>query len=163
MQNKFCPKCGTKVKDNEKYCAKCGTVLIKNSTDNDINRMLNSDFMQMVKQDYFSYQGRLNRKPYFFRSLLIIFLETICYIIFDFVWKDDLLSLILLLISIFVFILCVIADVLLDIRRLHDVNKSGWFVLLTLIPAITPFFYLYLFLMPGTDGNNQYGKNPLDL
>ena len=61
-----------------------------------------------------------------------------------------------------IFILCVIAYLMLDIRRLHDVNKSGWFVLLTFIPAVTPFFYLYLFLMPGTDGNNQYGENPLN-
>lgn len=163
MQSRFCSRCGAKVESNEKFCAKCGTVLKADSANNDINRVMNSDFMQMMKRDYFSYQGRLNRKPYFWRSLLIMFLETVCYIIFDSVWDDDLVSVILLLLSIAVFILCVTADIMLDIRRLHDVNRSGWFVLLTLIPAVTPFFYLYLFLMPGTDGNNQYGENPLML
>lgn len=160
MQNKFCPKCGTKIEGNEKYCSKCGISLSANNT-NDNVKVLNSDFMQMVKRDYFSYQGRLNRKPYFWRSLLIMFLETICYVIFDSVEDDDLFSVSLLLISIVIFVACVIADLMLDIRRLHDVNKSGWFILLTIIPAVTPFFYLYLFLMPGTDGNNQYGENPL--
>lgn len=33
---------------------------------------------------------------------------------------------------------------------------------LSLIPAITPFLYLYLFLMPGTKGANQYGNDPLE-
>ena len=92
-----------------------------------------------------------------------MFLEMICYIVFDSVEDDDLFSVSLLLISIVIFVACVIADLMLDIRRLHDVNKSGWFILLTIIPAVTPFFYLYLFLMPGTDGNNQYGENPLAL
>lgn len=164
MQGRFCSKCGTQVGINEKYCPKCGAVLSTNNNEvsDDIRKAVNSDFVQMMKRDYFSYQGRLNRKPYFWRSLLIIFLETICYVIFDSVWEDDLFSTVLLLISIMIFILCIIADLMLDIRRLHDVNKSGWFVLLTFIPAVTPFFYLYLFLMPGTDGNNQYGENPLN-
>lgn len=163
MQNKFCPRCGAKIENNEKYCSKCGTSLSANNTNDDVKKVSNSDFLQMVKRDYFSYQGRLNRKPYFWRSLLIMFLEMICYIVFDSVEDDDLFSVSLLLISIVIFVACVIADLMLDIRRLHDVNKSGWFILLTIIPAVTPFFYLYLFLMPGTDGNNQYGENPLAL
>ena len=39
-------------------------------------------------------------------------------------------------------------------RRLHDVGKSGWFLLI-------PFYNLYLLCLKG-EGKNQYGDNPLD-
>jgi uncharacterized membrane protein YhaH (DUF805 family) len=39
-------------------------------------------------------------------------------------------------------------------RRAHDFDKSGWFGLLSLIPLVN---FLFLF-MPGTDGENRYGK-----
>jgi uncharacterized membrane protein YhaH (DUF805 family) len=46
------------------------------------------------------------------------------------------------------------------IRRLHDTNRSGWFVLISMIPAIGP---LILFAMTVTDsdpGENRFGPNP---
>ena len=48
-------------------------------------------------------------------------------------------------------------------RRLHDTNRSAWW-LLTLVPPITPIGVIVLLIMsifPGTIGPNQYGPNPL--
>ena len=45
-------------------------------------------------------------------------------------------------------------------KRLHDVNKSGWYQLLTIIPIIN-FYLLILIISPGTPGPNQYGKAPI--
>ena len=42
-------------------------------------------------------------------------------------------------------------------RRLHDLDKSGWMMLLLLLPVINIFFILYLLLAPGTAGLNRYG------
>ncbi|MBF0519479.1 MAG: DUF805 domain-containing protein [Nitrospirae bacterium] len=39
------------------------------------------------------------------------------------------------------------------IRRMHDVGKSGWFVLI-------PFYNLYLAVSEGTKGDNRYGPDP---
>jgi uncharacterized membrane protein YhaH (DUF805 family) len=39
-------------------------------------------------------------------------------------------------------------------RRAHDFDKSGWFGLLSLVPLVNLFFLF----MPGTDGENRYGK-----
>lgn len=42
-------------------------------------------------------------------------------------------------------------------RRLHDINRSGWWLLISLIPlAVIPFF-LYLLVAPGTEGSNRFG------
>lgn len=48
------------------------------------------------------------------------------------------------------------------VRRLHDVGKSGWMLLIILIPIIG---WIWLFVLDVTDSNpgeNQYGKNPKD-
>lgn len=43
------------------------------------------------------------------------------------------------------------------IRRLHDLNKTGWLSLLMLVPFINLFFMIYLALARGTPGQNDYG------
>ncbi|WP_425918921.1 DUF805 domain-containing protein [Acinetobacter sp. TSRC1-2] len=44
-----------------------------------------------------------------------------------------------------------------SIRRLHDMNRSGWLILLFLIPLLNIFMGLYLLLGSGTNGVNNYG------
>lgn len=44
------------------------------------------------------------------------------------------------------------------IRRLHDLNQTGWLSLLILIPAINILIAIYLVFFKGTEGNNQYGE-----
>ena len=46
------------------------------------------------------------------------------------------------------------------VRRLHDTNKSGWFVLLFLIPLVGLIVLVFL-IFPGDKGKNKYGHNPL--
>lgn len=46
------------------------------------------------------------------------------------------------------------------VRRLHDVGKSGWMLLISLIPLIGAIWLLILFLTEGTPGDNAYGPNP---
>ena len=43
------------------------------------------------------------------------------------------------------------------IRRLHDLNKTGWLSLLLLVPIIQLLFTLYVLLAPGTPYRNDYG------
>lgn len=47
-----------------------------------------------------------------------------------------------------------------SILRLHDLNLSGWFLLLTFVPMIGGIFSLYLLFAKGTEGRNDYGYQP---
>lgn len=49
------------------------------------------------------------------------------------------------------------------IRRLHDIGKSGWMLLIVLIPLIGVFWLLFLLVTDSTPGENQYGKNPKEI
>ncbi|MBN2751587.1 MAG: DUF805 domain-containing protein [Rhodospirillaceae bacterium] len=45
-------------------------------------------------------------------------------------------------------------------RRLHDIDKSGWWQLLWLIPLIGPIILIVWFIRPGDHGPNDYGPDP---
>jgi len=47
-------------------------------------------------------------------------------------------------------------------RRLHDTNRSGYFLFIALIPFIGIFIFLALCALEGTPDENQYGPNPGD-
>lgn len=47
-------------------------------------------------------------------------------------------------------------------RRLHDLNFSGYFSLLALVPVIGAFFLIALFFAKGQVGQNAYGEEPLE-
>ena len=48
-----------------------------------------------------------------------------------------------------------------SVRRLHDLDRTGWWVLLALVPVVGIIVLLIWFCSKGTDGPNQYGTDPL--
>jgi uncharacterized membrane protein YhaH (DUF805 family) len=46
------------------------------------------------------------------------------------------------------------------IRRLHDIGKSGWWLLISLVPLAGPIWLLVLMVTDGVVGENQYGPDP---
>lgn len=62
------------------------------------------------------------------------------------------------LILYFVYALAVIVpSIALAIRRLHDTNKSGWFLLIGLIPLVGAIVLLVFYIQEGTPGPNDFG------
>ena len=48
-----------------------------------------------------------------------------------------------------------------SVRRLHDLDKSGWWILIEFIPLIGIIILLIWFVGRGTEGPNQFGEDPL--
>jgi uncharacterized membrane protein YhaH (DUF805 family) len=46
-------------------------------------------------------------------------------------------------------------------RRLHDVDRTGWWLLLAFIPVVGLIVLLIWFCTKGTDGSNRFGPDPL--
>ena len=46
------------------------------------------------------------------------------------------------------------------VRRLHDIDRTGWWILIYLIPLIGVIVLLVFALTPGTPGSNRYGPDP---
>lgn len=54
-----------------------------------------------------------------------------------------------------------IPSISISVRRLHDVNRSGWWWWLWLVPVIGIIILIVWFASRGTDGSNRFGADPL--
>jgi uncharacterized membrane protein YhaH (DUF805 family) len=57
-------------------------------------------------------------------------------------------------------LLSIIPSLAVSVRRLHDIGKSGWWVLINMIPIVGPIWFLVLICMDSDDKPNQWGDNP---
>ncbi len=47
------------------------------------------------------------------------------------------------------------------VRRLHDTNRSGWWLFITFVPVVGGIAMFVFLVLEGTSGDNDYGSNPL--
>lgn len=50
-----------------------------------------------------------------------------------------------------------------SVRRLHDTDRSGWWLLIALVPLIGAIVLLVFLVLDSNSGQNQYGANPKDV
>jgi len=58
-------------------------------------------------------------------------------------------------------LLTIIPYLAVSVRRLHDTNRVGWWVLITLIPLVGVIWLIVLFCLKGSEGENRFGGDPL--
>lgn len=46
------------------------------------------------------------------------------------------------------------------VRRLHDIDKSGWWILLSVVPLANLILGIMLLIQPGIQGDNRFGPLP---
>jgi len=106
----------------------------------------------MAEETFFSAKGRLRRKDFLIRELLLavpaLFIATLSDEFGLYVFQN--------LIVIVYSVLYVIQSV----KRLHDLDLNGWYSLISLIPIANLIFGLQLILKDGTPGSNIYGDDP---
>ncbi len=54
-----------------------------------------------------------------------------------------------------------IPGIAVSIRRMHDLDKSGWWILIPLVPIVGVILYIYWAAQRGTVGPNRFGPDPL--
>jgi uncharacterized membrane protein YhaH (DUF805 family) len=54
----------------------------------------------------------------------------------------------------------IVPSIAVQVRRFHDQDKSGWFVLLNLIPYVGGLIVLVFMFLEGTRGPNRFGPDP---
>ena len=100
---------------------------------------------------YFVFKGRASRSEYWWFQLIVspsYFIST--------VFEND-IAYIFLGITLFTLIPAISAGV----RRLHDTNRSGFFLLISFIPFIGGLILLFFLIPEGTKGKNRFGPDPL--
>ena len=115
------------------------------------------------KQFYLSAQGRVNRKQWWLKLVLPVFVISIILAFVDMATGNfDPQNGVGLFSSIFG-LAVLIPAILVYIKRFHDRDKSGWWILIGLIPIIGAIWLLVeLGFLAGTPGPNRFGPPPSD-
>lgn len=116
-------------------------------------------FLMDFQEMFFTFDGRLNRRPYILRFLLRnAIIWCLGLIIAAFFTPGGTMFEILAFALTFIAALSCLS---LYVRRLHDLDHGPLMVLLAFIPLISFFFAIYLMFFRGTIGPNSYGPDPL--
>ena len=94
----------------------------------------------------FSFDERLNRKPFWLYQIGVGIVTAVPFLVGE-GWLTGLLEL--------------WAQAALSVKRAHDRGRSGWFVLVLLVPLVQVWPFIELWFLRGTAGDNQYGPDPL--
>jgi uncharacterized membrane protein YhaH (DUF805 family) len=103
--------------------------------------------------NYVNFSDRACRSEYWYWILFIILAEIVTSII-DYAIGAQVVT------SIFG-LATLLPSLGLAIRRLHDLDRTGWWVLLWFIPIIGWIILIIWFCTRGTDGPNRFGPDPL--
>ena len=110
------------------------------------------NFIESIKTCYkkfFDFSGRASKSEFWWFQLYAIIIYALM-----FVFQGD-LSILFSIIT----IANAIPNWAASVRRLHDTDKSGWFVLISIIPIIG-LFIIFLLIGDGSKGKNRFGPKP---
>ena len=105
-----------------------------------------------VMSNYFSVQGRARRQEYWM-YFLVYLLIVVAAALLDGVLGMGLLSALVTLAHL-------VPSITVGVRRLHDIDRSGWWLLIALLPLIGWIIALYWAIKEGDSGDNRYGVDP---
>ena len=109
----------------------------------------------------FSIKGRAKRSEFNYFMFLLLVFSIIFSSILNITSSSSLnqhTAILIIILSITGLFLS-ITQITVSIRRLHDLGRTGWFVLLLYIPLINLVFIFYLMFAVGSDDKNNYDEN----
>lgn len=109
-------------------------------------------YWDVLKNHYVDFKGRATRKTYWLFVLFNFIVFFILSVILSFFGDaGDIL-----------YFLCTFAVLLpslaILVRRLHDTNRSGWWVLISLLPFIGTLILLIFLVLPSTESENRFAN-----
>ena len=115
-------------------------------------------YLEALKK-YAVFSGRSRRKEYWYFVLFNIIVAIVLSLIDMLLGTFSSASNIGLLSGIYS-LAVLIPTIALTVRRLHDTDRSGWWILINLVPFIGSIVILIFALIDGTPGDNRFGPSP---
>ena len=109
-------------------------------------------YLKVLKK-YATFEGRARRSEYWYFFLFNFLISFAVALLDGFLWLEPVLFQVYAL-----FIL--IPSIAVTCRRLHDTGRSGWYMLLYLIPIVGPIVLFVLMIKDSSFDRNKYGPNP---
>lgn len=117
-------------------------------------------YLEVLKK-YATFTGRARRKEYWMFGLFHIIVFVLLALLDGFLQTEGIITMIYLLATF-------LPSFAVSVRRLHDTGRSGWWMLINIVPMIGPIVLLIFMCMDSQTGNqfdsqtgnNKYGPNP---
>jgi uncharacterized membrane protein YhaH (DUF805 family) len=121
-------------------------------------------YKKVVFENYANFRGRARRSEYwYFRlaSTIIFLLFVVLGFIIYAATDNGPLALGLAYGLLMLYALgTLVPSLAVSVRRIHDIGKSGWTILVAMIPLVGPIWILVLLFTEGDSGENYYGNDP---
>ena len=114
--------------------------------------MFNQYFVDVLRNKYADFNGRARRSEYWYFVLFNFLISTAVGVVTGLIgidWLSYIYSVALL-----------VPGIAVGVRRLHDIGKSGWWLLISFIPLIGGIWLIILMAKEGDHGNNAFGPDP---
>jgi uncharacterized membrane protein YhaH (DUF805 family) len=108
-------------------------------------------------RNYVNFSGRAARSEYWYWMLFVFLVSIVAGLIDVAVLSNTEVFPVTSLVSLGLFL----PELAVSVRRLHDLDRRGWWLLLSLIPLIGAIVLLVWDCMRGTIGPNRFGPDPL--
>jgi len=119
------------------------------------------DWYLLVMKRYAQFTGRSRRKEYWMFALFNCIFAMVPYLIgLVMVMNHNNLGIAFLGISIIYDLAVIIPGLAVAVRRLHDIGRSGWWLLIGFVPFVGGIILLVFAVMDSQPGDNEYGPNP---
>jgi uncharacterized membrane protein YhaH (DUF805 family) len=111
-------------------------------------------------QNYVNFSGRAQRSAYWYWTLFAFIASAIALAIDALIFGVNLEGG-LNIVQTIVGLALLLPGLAVSIRRLHDLDRTGWWILIALT-GIGAILLIIWYVMKGTDGPNRFGPDPLD-
>lgn len=163
----FCPNCGKEVADGSRFCQSCGAEIEASANRNPIyTNTVKAEYVKTIGMNeaintcfkkYCCFQGRARRAEYWYWALFLFIFDAAVGLVLGLTgMSPEKISTFMGFISLGLFL----PGLGVTVRRLHDIGKSGWGILINLIPLVGFIIYLVWVLKDSQPGENKYGPNP---
>jgi uncharacterized membrane protein YhaH (DUF805 family) len=103
--------------------------------------------------NYANFNGRAARRQYWFWVLFAVLVGLVAGLVDGIIGTGTVLGVIASL-------ALLLPGLAYAARRMHDIGKSGWYVLVAVIPVLGWIYFIYLAVQPGEPQANAWGAAP---
>jgi len=120
------------------------------------------DYFIGALKKYTVFSGRSRRSEYWYFVLFSFLFSMVAGVLDSILGTEKIIGSYGLIFSIY-YLAIITPSIAVGVRRLHDIGKSGWMLLLSLIPIIGGIWILILMVRDSDAGENKYGPNPKNI
>ena len=153
----YCPTCGNEFESDARFCGICGTGVSVGEQSGAIPSSTSmvsfGDAVSLGFKNYVKFEGRSTRAEYWWWFLFVTIVVVGLNVVDGIIGAAGILGGIFQL-------LVFLPGIALGARRLHDIDKSGWWQLLWIAVLIGWVILIIWYVKQGDNGPNSHGMDP---